>query len=156
MGTITGRFHLNPLKTASGVAETRLTAEKLFKGHKSSKNQSSKTLIKYARLQVMGTITRKFHQNPLKTVGGVAETRMCLWTDGQTKNYSPFELRRGTMKPQQRYSLGTTSNNYRGLTPVLRRLNLHPHLPPRFTQFSWLVGTREGLLAHQCVLIGNN
>ena len=33
------------------------------------------TSIKYDHLQVMGTMTRKFHQNPLKTVGGVAETR---------------------------------------------------------------------------------
>ena len=79
MGTISGRFHKNPLKTARGVAETRLTAEKLLKGHNSSKNQSSMTSIKYAYLQAMETITGKFHQNPLKTVGEVAETRLCLW-----------------------------------------------------------------------------
>ena len=30
----------------------------------------------------MGTITEKFHQNLLKTVGGVVETRLCLQTDG--------------------------------------------------------------------------
>ena len=39
------------------------------------------TSIKYDHLQVMGTITGKFHQNPLKTVRGVAETRTSL--DGQ-------------------------------------------------------------------------
>ena len=33
------------------------------------------TSIKYAHLQVMATISGKFHKNPLKTVGGVAETR---------------------------------------------------------------------------------
>ena len=33
------------------------------------------TLIKYDHLQVIATISGKFHQNPLKTVGGVAETR---------------------------------------------------------------------------------
>ena len=33
------------------------------------------TLINYDHLQVMGTITGKFYRNPLKTVGGVAETR---------------------------------------------------------------------------------
>ena len=33
------------------------------------------TSIKYAHFQVMETITGKFHQNPLKNVGGVAETR---------------------------------------------------------------------------------
>ena len=27
MGTITGRYHYNPLKTARGVAKTRLTVE---------------------------------------------------------------------------------------------------------------------------------
>ena len=33
------------------------------------------TSIKYDHLQFMGLITGKFHQNPFKTVGGVAETR---------------------------------------------------------------------------------
>ena len=64
--------------------EIKLTAEKLLKGHNSGKNQSSMTSIKYAYLQVMETITGKLHQNPLKTVGGVAETRLCLWTDDLT------------------------------------------------------------------------
>ena len=58
-----------------GVAETRLIAEKLLKGHNSGKNQSSTTSIKYAHLQVMVTKSGKFHKNPWKTVGGVAETR---------------------------------------------------------------------------------
>ena len=40
------------------------------------------TSIKHDHLQVMGTITGKFHQNPLKTVGGVADTRLCLRTGG--------------------------------------------------------------------------
>ena len=72
MGTITGRFHQNPLILV-GDAETRLTAEKLLKGHYSGKNQSSMTTIKYAHLPVMATISGKFHENPLKTVEGVAE-----------------------------------------------------------------------------------
>ena len=55
--------------------ETRLTVEQLLKGHNSGKNQSSMTPIKYAHLQVMATIYGKFHTKPLKTVGGVAETR---------------------------------------------------------------------------------
>ena len=108
MGTITRKFHQNPLKTVGGVAEARLTAEKLLKGHNSSKNQSSMISIKYAHLQVMGTITRKFHQNPLKTVGGVAETRLCLRTDRLTDGRKDrrtdepitilsFDLCRGTM-----------------------------------------------------------
>ena len=55
--------------------ETRLTVEQLLKGHNSGKNQLSMTLIEYAHFQVMATISGKFHQNPLKTVGGVAATR---------------------------------------------------------------------------------
>ena len=63
------------------------------------------TSIKYAHFQVMGTITGKFHQNPLKTVGGVADTRFCLrtdgltdgWTDGRPITIVPFDLRRGTI-----------------------------------------------------------
>ena len=84
MGTITGKFYQNPLKTVGGVVETRLTVEKLPKDRNSIKNQSSMTSIKYDHLHVMGTITGKFHQNPLKTVGGVVETRYCLRTDGRT------------------------------------------------------------------------
>ena len=55
--------------------ETRLTVEQLLKGNNSGKNQLSMTLIKYDHLQVMATTSGKFHQNPLKTVGGVAKTR---------------------------------------------------------------------------------
>ena len=51
----------------------------------------------------MGTFTGKFHQNPLKTVGGVAEERLCLRADGPTDGRTdkpitivPFDLRRGT------------------------------------------------------------
>ena len=62
---------------------TRLTVEKLLKGQNSNKNQLSMTSIKYDHLQVMETITGKFHQNPLKTVEGVAETR--IFVDKMTK-----------------------------------------------------------------------
>ena len=55
--------------------ETILTVEQLLKGHNSGKNQFSMTSIKYDHLQVMATISGEFHQNPLKAVGGVAETR---------------------------------------------------------------------------------
>ena len=63
------------METARGVVETRLTAEQLLKGRNFGKNQSSMTSVKYAHFQVMTTISGKFHKNPLKTVGGVAETR---------------------------------------------------------------------------------
>ena len=55
--------------------ETTLTVEQLLKGHNSGTNQLSMTSIKYDHLQVMATISEEFHQNPLKSVGGVAETR---------------------------------------------------------------------------------
>ena len=61
--------------------KTRLTVEKLLKGHNSGKNQLSMTLVIYEHLQVMETITGKFHQNPLKTVGGDVGTRLCLRPD---------------------------------------------------------------------------
>ena len=66
-----------------GVVETRLTGENLLKGHNFNKNQSNMTSIKFAHLQVMETISAKFHKNPLKTVGGVAETRTSV--DKMTK-----------------------------------------------------------------------
>ena len=75
-------------------------------GHNSGKKQSSMTLIKYDHLQVIETITGKFHQNPLNTVRRVAETRLCLWTeggmegrtDGRTQKYSPLQLTPGDQK----------------------------------------------------------
>ena len=48
------------------------------KGLKPGKNQSSMTSVKYNYLQVLETITGKFHQNPLKAVGGVAEARFSV------------------------------------------------------------------------------
>ena len=62
------------------------------------------TLIKYDHLHVKGTITGKFHQNPLKTVGGAVEARLCLrmdgrmdgWTD-KPKTIIPFDLHWGTI-----------------------------------------------------------
>ena len=44
MGTITGKFHQNPLKTEGGVAETRLTAEKLLRAITMVKFKAPKAL----------------------------------------------------------------------------------------------------------------
>ena len=55
-----------------------ITVKKLSKDYNSGKNQSSMTSVKYDHLQVMETITGKFHQNPLRNVGGVAETRISI------------------------------------------------------------------------------
>ena len=81
-------FTKNAVKTARGVAETRLTIEKLLKGHNSDKNQLSMTSIKCDHLQVMGTITGKFHQNSLKNIGGVAETRTSVDKMAKTNKVS--------------------------------------------------------------------
>ena len=56
--------------------KTYVGGQKLLKGHNSGKNQSSMTSIKHDHVQVMGTITGNFYQKSLKTVGGVAETRL--------------------------------------------------------------------------------
>ena len=39
-----------------------------------------------------------------------------------------------------------------GVKPVLLIPNLHPHLPPRFIQLSWLFASHGGLIAHKCVV----
>ena len=103
MVTITGKFHQNPLKTVGGVAETRLTAEKLLKGHNSGKNPSSMTSIKYAHLQVMGTITKSLEnckrscRDKIVSTDGWKDGRMDRRTD-KPITIVPFDLRRGTKK----------------------------------------------------------
>ena len=69
------RYYYNPLKTAREVTERRLTVEKQPKDHISGQSQTSMTSVKYDYLQVMETITGKFHYNPLRNVGGVSATR---------------------------------------------------------------------------------
>ena len=50
------------------------------------------TSIKYDHLQVMGTITGKFHQNPLKTVGGCGDK--IVSTDGRKRAISLVKISR--------------------------------------------------------------
>ena len=64
MGTIIGKFHQNPLKTVEGVAESRFAVIKWLKrskSHNSGKKQSNVASAQYDPLQVMETITGKFH-----------------------------------------------------------------------------------------------
>ena len=112
-GTITGKFHQNPLKTVGGVAKTRLTAKKLLKGHNSDKNQSSITSIKYAHLQVMATISGKFNKNPLKTVGGVAETRLTVEQLLQGHNSGKNQLSTTRIKYDHLQVMATISGTFR-------------------------------------------
>ena len=58
--------------------KTRLTVEQLLKDHNSGKNQLSMTSIKYDHLQVMATISEKFHKNPSKTVGELRRQELLL------------------------------------------------------------------------------
>ena len=59
-------YRVTGVSTGQGVVETRLTTEKLLKGHNSGKNQSSMFSIKYAHLQVMGTKLESFIKIPCK------------------------------------------------------------------------------------------
>ena len=70
------------------------------------------------------------------------------------------------MKPQRKYRLGTVRGGGGGgvggggegrwlnrfynasVVTLICRLNRHPQLPPRFTQFSLLLGSHGGLIAH--------
>ena len=64
METIIGKFNQYPLRNVEGVAETRTLVDKwlkLTKGNNSGKKQSSVTSVKYDLLQVMATITGRFH-----------------------------------------------------------------------------------------------
>ena len=92
MGTIIGRFHKNPLKTAKGVAETRLNFE-IVKGHNSGKNQSSITSIKYDHLHANNNwkVSSKSLENCRRSCGdkivstdGRTDGRMEGRTDGWT------------------------------------------------------------------------
>ena len=97
MGIITGKFHQNPLKTVGGVAETRLTAEKLLKGLNSGKNQSSMTSIKYAYLQVMrrqDCVYGRMDRLSDRQMDGRMEGRTDDWRD-EPITVVPFDLRRG-------------------------------------------------------------
>ena len=71
------------------------------------------TSIKYDHLQVMGTISGKLHQNPLKTVGKVAETR--FRKDGLPDGpitIAPFDYRRGTINGYPIFIYVKISINY--------------------------------------------
>ena len=98
------------MKTARGHKGKRLTVGKMTKGHNSGKNPSRMTSVNYAHLQVKGTITKMFHQNPLTSLKGIAETRL---TYGRTDRMTGVQinirtnplllslrLRRGTRMPE--------------------------------------------------------
>ena len=67
------------------------------------------------------------------------------------------------MKPQQNTAFGRSAiivgeggGGGGGVKPVLLVPNFHPHLSPRITQLSWLLGSHGGLLGHQCAVMANN
>ena len=59
------------------------------------------------------------------------------------------------MKQQWKYRLWSASNNNWWFKTFLRCTILHPHLPPRFTQLSWLFGSHGSFVANKCVVICN-
>ena len=73
------------------------------------------TSIKYAQLQVMATISRKFHKSPLKTVGGVAETRTSVDKMAKTdKGHNSGEERSSVISVKYAYFqvMGTITGKF--------------------------------------------
>ena len=101
MGTITGRFHLNALKTAREVVETRVSVEQLIKDHKTGKNKSRMTSIKIIIISHGNKnwkVSPKLLENCKRSCGdkivstdGLTDGRK----DGRTKAYSPLRLTSG-------------------------------------------------------------
>ena len=98
MGTITGKFHQNPLKPVGGVAETRLTAEKLLKGLNSGKKSVEHDLDKICASSGHGNNNRKVPSKSLENCRrscGDKIVSMDRRTEGGTYYYSPLRLTSG-------------------------------------------------------------
>ena len=65
---------MNPIKDV-GVAETRSWLAKFKMGDNPIKKSQIKILKPHAHLHSIGRKSTKFQMNPMKDVGGVAETR---------------------------------------------------------------------------------
>ena len=64
-------------------------------GDNSIKNSRIKILKPHAHHHIIGRKSIKFQVNPMKVVGGVAETRSLGWTDGRTmigRKSSKFQM----------------------------------------------------------------
>ena len=97
----------------------------------------------------MGTISGKFHQNPLKTVGGVAETRLCLRTH-EPKTIVHFDLRRGTKMKRKLYSdkkPGAKSSQAKTGDTVLVKQPKQNKLTPPFNPKPGTVIEKKGSMA---------
>ena len=78
------------------------------------------TSIKYDHLQVMGTITGKFHQNPLKTVGEVAVDKT-VWEE---TTFEEFQDGRGHLRYQNGMILAILNLSVTVMPPIKFHLNL--------------------------------
>ena len=87
IGRKSKKFQMNPMKNIGGVAETRLWLAKFNSAWAitPSKNCRIKILKPYAHLHIIGSKQTKFQVNPMKDVGGDAETRSHGRTAGRTE-----------------------------------------------------------------------
>ena len=71
---------MNAMKDVEGVAETRSLVSKVYvsMGDNFIKNSRIKILKPHAHLNIIARKSTKFQMNPVKDVGGVAETRSWL------------------------------------------------------------------------------
>ena len=97
MGTLTGKFHQNPLKTEGRVAETRLTAEKLLKGHNSGKKTVEHNLHKICTSSGHGNNNWKISSKSLENCRRSCGDKI-VSMDGRTHYYSPLRLTSGDKK----------------------------------------------------------
>ena len=85
IGRKSKKFQMNPMKDVGGVEKTRFLTYKSYvsMGNNSVQNTSIKNSKPHAHLHVIGRKSTKFQVNPLKDVGGVAETRSLEWMEGR-------------------------------------------------------------------------
>ena len=90
IGRMSKKFQMNQMKDVGGVAETRTWLAK-FKSARATTIPSKKSLIKilkpHAHLHI-GRKSTKFQVNPMKDVGGVAETRSLRGPAGRLEGWT--------------------------------------------------------------------
>ena len=94
IGRKSTKFQMNPMKDVEGVEETKFLTYKAYvsMGNNSVKNNSIKILKPHAHLHSIGRKSTKFQMNPMKDVGGVAETRSWLVKFKSTWAITPSKI----------------------------------------------------------------
>ena len=85
---------MNPMKDVDLVENTRFLTYKAYvsMGNNSVKNSSIKYPKPHAHLHIIGRKSTKFQMNPIKDVGGVAETRSWLAKFKSTSAITPSKI----------------------------------------------------------------